>query len=75
MLGDSAGRSGRNRQGAGATRRATPRERQQIDPPREKLTPVYLGVPDLLQRNVKPLLVVTFGSGVGVGLVLSLFVR
>lgn len=40
MLGDSAGRSGGNPAGEGARRRFTPRERDRVDPPLDRLEPI-----------------------------------
>ena len=42
MIGDSGGRSRGNRQGEGASRKNTPRERSYIDPVRDEWEPVRL---------------------------------
>lgn len=42
MIGDSAGRSAGNRNGEGANRRNTQRERAHIDPVREQTEEVFL---------------------------------
>lgn len=41
MMGQSGGRSRRHPEGEGARRRATPRERQGIDPPWDNVVPRY----------------------------------
>lgn len=64
MIGQSGGRSRKANIGDGARRRNTPRERQQIDPPWDKVVPRYRLTPRALAIRE---MIFVYGTVFGLG--------